>query len=1062
MSDRQVEVTLDADVARFVAGIREASLVTAQLQAQVAGLGRGSHAAASGMGATAAAATRSRSALGQFATAQSAATAAVSAGAAASGASARAATQQRNALGQFTSTQSAATAAVTASTAASTASTRASGQQRNALGQFTGAQSTANAATVASVAATRTATAAQMSHAAAVASVGSALLGAGLGLAAFATVVQVAYARFEKAMSGVAAVAGASASEMQALSAAAIAAGASTQYSATQAANAEAELVRAGVSTADVLGGALTGALSLAAAGQLNLSESATIAAQAMNVFNLNGSEVPRVADALASAANISAADVHGLGESLRMGGLAARDAGMSIEETVGTLALFANNALIGSDAGTSLKTMLMRLAAPSKESSQLMEELGFSVYDAAGNMVSIEEVAGRLQDSLKGLTQEQRQAALAQIFGADAMRAASILYEAGAEGVAKMVAATDDMGAAQRMAAIQTDNLVGDLERLKGALETAFIQSGSGPNEALRDMVQAVTASVNAYNDLPPAVQQSMATITILTAAVLLAGGAFLTLVPKVAATQAALVMLTGSSTAAATALTAMQMAIIPIAAAAALGPLVRYGAASDVAAVSTTELTASLHGLSDSSAKAGAGLRDLMEIGTPLGQQIKSNGDALDQFAVQAKSALDDGWDARLGRWQTMGVGVAEFEEQVKALDQSLADMVNSGDIDGAQEAYSALMASLDPAVVDEAAAYFTEYQAALDASGASADLAGMSLTDLSVVMAEGGESAAAAADQVSRLVDAMAQAGLIALSVRDAERSWAESLDALTASIDANGTQMDINTEAGRSNQAALDAVARSAIALAQAKFDASGATADFTNTIMASRGPLIEAAMRLGMTEQQANEYADSVLAIPTIQTTTFNQPGLAEGIQQARIYREQIINLPDGHTTTIRTVYVNSGPAPQTRPGLVVASAHGNVLDEVTSTSTMLRRFADGSERHVAQIAPAGAMRLWAEPETGGEAYIPLAPDKRARSLAITADVAGRFGYALVPLTVPLSRFAQGGVTTPTPASGGISVHVTADATVPIARKFVEDAARANVRAFRDALAAVGA
>lgn len=140
----------------------------------------------------------------------------------------------------------------------------------------------------------------------------------------------------------------------------------------------------------------------------------------------------------------------------------------------------------------------------------------------------------------------------------------------------------------------------------------------------------------------------------------------------------------------------------------------------------------------------------------------------------------------------------------------------------------------------------------------------------------------------------------------------------------------------------------------------------------------------------------------------------------------------------------------------------MASAHGNVLDEVTSTSTMLRRFADGSERHVAQIAPAGAMRLWAEPETGGEAYIPLAPDKRARSLAITADVAGRFGYALVPLTVPLSRFAQGGVTTPTPASGGISVHVTADATVPIARKFVEDAARANVRAFRDALAAVGA
>jgi hypothetical protein len=73
-------------------------------------------------------------------------------------------------------------------------------------------------------------------------------------------------------------------------------------------------------------------------------------------------------------------------------------------------------------------------------------------------------------------------------------------------------------------------------------------------------------------------------------------------------------------------------------------------------------------------------------------------------------------------------------------------------------------------------------------------------------------------------------------------------------------------------------------------------------------------------------------------------------------------------------------------------GGVLAFAHGGI-----------RSFASGSERHVAQIAPAGAMRLWAEPETGGEAYIPLAAAKRGRSTTILSDVAARFGYQLVPV-----------------------------------------------------------
>jgi TP901 family phage tail tape measure protein len=244
-------------------------------------------------------------------------------------------------------------------------------------------------------------------------------------------------ADFGKQISGVAAVSDASASQLKGLSDAALAAGASTKLagvSATDAARAESELVKAGISVSDVLGGALMGSLSLASAGQLDFGKAAEISAQAMNMFNLSGKDVGDIADTLAAAANKSAADVGQLGEALRQGGLVASQMGLSFEETVGTLALFADNALIGSDAGTSLKTMLQRLTPQSNEAAQEMQRLGFSAFDAQGEFVGMEKLARELTDSFGGLTTEQRSAAFATIFGADAVRAATVLYTAGEE----------------------------------------------------------------------------------------------------------------------------------------------------------------------------------------------------------------------------------------------------------------------------------------------------------------------------------------------------------------------------------------------------------------------------------------------------------------------------------------------------------------------------------------------------------------------------------------------------------------------------------------------------
>lgn len=131
--------------------------------------------------------------------------------------------------------------------------------------------------------------------------VGTGALVAGAAVAAGAGLAVKAYADFDRELSNVRAVSGATAGEMDRLREAALQAGADTKFSASQAAQAQAELAKVGISTADILGGALRGSLDLAAAGNLDLARAATIAGQAMKIFDLAGRDVGRIADVLAA-----------------------------------------------------------------------------------------------------------------------------------------------------------------------------------------------------------------------------------------------------------------------------------------------------------------------------------------------------------------------------------------------------------------------------------------------------------------------------------------------------------------------------------------------------------------------------------------------------------------------------------------------------------------------------------------------------------------------------------------------------------------------------------------
>lgn len=334
-----------------------------------------------------------------------------------------------------------------------------------------------------------------------------------VGAVAFGAVVKAA-ADFDKQMSAVSAATHASSADLAKLRQAALQAGKDTQFSATQAAQGITELSKAGVSTANILGGGLKGALDLAAAGQMQVGEAAETAASAMTQFKLSGAQVPHIADLLAAGAGKAQGSVHDLSMALSQGGLVAAQMGLSIEDTTGTLAAFASAGLMGSDAGTSLKTMFLQLANPSGKAAELMADLGIKTYDASGRFIGVTKLAGVLRDRLSTLTQEQRNAALATIFGSDAIRAASILYEQGAGGIQGWIDKVNDAGYASETASKLTDNLAGDIERLKGSLETLAIQSGSGTNSGLRILAKGLNDLVGSFMEMPPAVGS---TVTVL-----------------------------------------------------------------------------------------------------------------------------------------------------------------------------------------------------------------------------------------------------------------------------------------------------------------------------------------------------------------------------------------------------------------------------------------------------------------------------------------------------------------------------------------------------------------
>lgn len=727
-------------------------------------------------------------------------------------------------------------------------------------------------------------------------------------------------ADFDAGMSTVQANTGASADEMSLLRQAAIDAGADTVYSATDAADAINELGKAGMSTSDILSGGLNGALDLAASDGMEVAEAAELMSSAMAQFNLTGADATRIADALAAGAGKAQGSARDLGYALQQSGMVANSFGIGMEETVGTLTSFANAGMTGSDAGTSLKSMLLALANPTKKAQNLMDELGISAYDAQGNFIGLKALAGQLQTQMSGLTQAQRNQALATIFGSDAIRAANVLYNEGADGIADWTKKVSDSGYAAQQAAAKNDNLRGDLENLSGSFESMMIKLGEGGQGPLRKLVQTIDMLVDGFGQLPAPVQQ---TIVLSTA---LAGG--------IVALHRAMAPLNSSSSQLSKNL---GMVLDPGQRLISMGSQLYTGATQIGAAFSTQSRQLEVFGSTVSRTSGvmtglktmGSGVIDLL--GGPWGIAITAAGLALFDFAQDQQAAaqrvdeltqalqsgqtaaeyfgkaLSDSSSSRytddfLSRWASgyddiaeaidrMGIshqtyikaiqGDKDAIEQVHAQADEYAASLNLIDQwwnNPSSAAYEALaeqqnvfkQATKDAAEAEKAATEASMGRTAAlitgnDALAGTAD-ASAKAADSDTILQESFGATKDAVNETSaalgEVIDALNTYYGFALDASNASIALESSFDKASEAVGKNGRTLDINTEKGRDNTSALNDVAEAAQKAMLAHAKNGEGLEQITPIVQRARDQYIQLAQQMGMSKEEAEASADA--------------------------------------------------------------------------------------------------------------------------------------------------------------------------------------------------------
>lgn len=326
----------------------------------------------------------------------------------------------------------------------------------------------------------------------------------GIGTAAVATA-----ANFEKSMDNVAALSGATGKDLEKLTNLAKQMGETTQFSASEAADALGYMALAGWNTEQSMKG-LPGILNLAAASGMGLAEASDMVTDYLSAFGEEADQAGRMADVLAKAQASSNTTAQQLGEAFKNCAVNANAFGLDIEQTTAVLGKLADQGLKGSEAGTALNAVFRDMSSKMKDGAIAIGDTNVKITDAQGNFRSLADIVTDVEKATDGLSESEKMVALQSTFTADSIKAMGILMNTGGDTINDFTNSLYGAeGAASDMAAAMNDNLYGQLGLLKSALESAAISIGEALMPMIKSLTEGLTNLVGWFNSLSPSVQQ-------------------------------------------------------------------------------------------------------------------------------------------------------------------------------------------------------------------------------------------------------------------------------------------------------------------------------------------------------------------------------------------------------------------------------------------------------------------------------------------------------------------------------------------------------------------------
>ena len=317
-------------------------------------------------------------------------------------------------------------------------------------------------------------------------------------------------ANFDEGMSKVQAISGATGEDLEKLRNKAREMGSKTKFSATEAADAMSYMAMAGWKTGEMLDG-IEGIMNLAAASGEDLATTSDIVTDALTAFGLKAKDSAHFSDILAAASSNANTNVSLMGETFKYVAPVAGALGISAEDTAEAVGLMANAGIKGSQAGTSLRSILTRLATDAGASSKslgalgvLTEELGVEFYDANGKVRDFGDILKDARKQWKSLSEEDASRFAKKIAGEEGISAWLSMMNAAPEDIAKLSGAISNCdGAAEKMAATMQNNLKGQLTVLKSQAEELAIGFGTELMPVAQDLVGVASSAVQAFSGL-------------------------------------------------------------------------------------------------------------------------------------------------------------------------------------------------------------------------------------------------------------------------------------------------------------------------------------------------------------------------------------------------------------------------------------------------------------------------------------------------------------------------------------------------------------------------------